>query len=77
MFFSMICNREPPGFRDSGWRETEGGSGKLWGVGNNGFSWSSTASGSSAHCLDFSYARIVPQNLLYRAYGFQLRCLQE
>jgi hypothetical protein len=66
-----------PGFRDSGWRETEGGSGKLWGVGYNGFGWSSTVSGARVRFLDFAPTWLKPQNSDTRAYGFQLRCLQE
>ena len=65
-----------PGFRDSGWRETEGGSGKLWGVGNGGYSWSSTVSGSGVRVLDFDPTWLRPQNSNYRGYGFPLRCLQ-
>ena len=65
-----------PGFRDSGYRNATGGSGKLYYVGADGYSWSSTASGGNAHCLELYYARIIPQNLNLRANGFPLRCLQ-
>ena len=55
------------------------GSGLLYSVGHAGYVWSSTipAGSGSAHYLDFYYVRIVPQHLNSRAYGFQLRCLQE
>ncbi len=72
------AERHPaPGFRDSGWRETEGGSGTLYAVGTNGCSWSSTVSGSNVRFLDFNPAWLIPQDSSNRAYGFQLRCLQE
>ncbi|MDE5944965.1 MAG: hypothetical protein K2G93_05190, partial [Rikenella sp.] len=48
----------------------------MYNVGVNGFSWSSSASGSNGYYLDFNYSRIVPNNLNNRANGFQLRCLQ-
>ncbi len=51
--------------------------GTLFYVGDYGFSWSSTEAGTNAHGLYFNYARIVPQDLYYRGYGFPLRCLQE
>ncbi len=51
--------------------------GTLYYVGSHGFSWSSTASGGSVHYLELNYARIIPQDLGYRAYGFPLRCLQK
>ena len=50
--------------------------GTLYSVGVYGFSWSSTASGSNAHNLGFSYGGVGPQNSDGRAFGFQLRCLQ-
>ena len=58
-----------PGYRASG-------SGMLWGVGYNGYSWSSSIAGTSAHNLYFDYSWLNPQGSDYRAYGFQLRCLQ-
>ncbi len=76
MFFSMICNREPPGFRDAG---NNNGYGTLLCVGHYGFSWSSaipTGSGG-AHSLNFNFGGIGPQGSYGRAYGFPLRCLQE
>ncbi|MDE6499984.1 MAG: hypothetical protein K2K83_04690 [Rikenella sp.] len=48
----------------------------MYNVGVNGFSWSSTASGSNGYYLDFNNSRIVPNNLNNRANGFQVRCLQ-
>ena len=65
-----------PGFRDAG---STKGYGVLWNVGNNGYSWSSTIPTGSgyAHLLDFDYSWLNPQSSNYRAYGLQLRCLQE
>ncbi len=51
--------------------------GKVRHVGNGGYSWSSTVSGSNVRFLDFDPTWLTPQNSYYRAYGFQLRCLQE
>ncbi len=51
--------------------------GKVRYVGNYGYSWSSTVSGSNVRFLDFGPTWLMPQNSYYRAYGFQLRCLQE
>ncbi len=48
----------------------------LWGVGYSGYSWSSSIAGTSAHNLYFDYSWLNPQGSDYRAYGFQLRCLQ-
>ena len=53
------------------------GFGGLRDVGNNGYSWSSTITGSNAHFLDFSCHGVSPQDHHYRANGLQLRCLQE
>ncbi len=68
-----------PVFRDSGYRNATGGSGKLYNVGNAGYVWSSTIPTGSgyAHSLGFSYGGVGPQDSYYRAYGRQLRCLQE
>ena len=74
--FRVPSGTPAPGFRDSGYRNATGGSGKLYYVGADGYSWSSTASGGNAHCLELYYARIIPQNLNLRANGFPLRCLQ-
>ncbi|MDE5943966.1 MAG: hypothetical protein K2G93_00040 [Rikenella sp.] len=49
----------------------------MWSVGNYGYSWASTAAGANAHFLNFSYGGIGPNSSGYRAYGRQLRCLQE
>ncbi len=53
------------------------GSGMLWSVGDYGFSWSSFASVDDACRLNFYGGGVYPQNNGCRAYGFQLRCLQE
>ncbi len=63
-----------PGSRDA---MSARGFGGLRDVGNNGYSWSSTVTGSNAHFLDFGYYGVGPQDGNYRAYGLQLRCLQE
>ncbi|MDE5944287.1 MAG: hypothetical protein K2G93_01735 [Rikenella sp.] len=49
----------------------------MWYVGRDGYSWASTITGSYGYFLDFGYGGIGPNNYNYRAYGFQLRCLQE
>ena len=54
------------------------GFGGLRDVGVNGFSWSSTVSGSNVRFLDFNYgflARMASKTPDGR--GFPLRCLQE
>ncbi len=66
-----------PGFRDSGYRNATGGSGKLYSVGDYGFSWSSSIAGTNAHYLGFYYSWLSPQGSGHRATGLQLRCLQE
>ncbi len=47
------------------------------GVGNGGFSWSSTVSGTHGVFLDFYSTWLNPSNAYYRAHGLQVRCLQE
>ena len=72
---TFACRAAPaPGYRDAGYYK---GFGALRDVGHYGCSWSSTVSGSSVRCLDFRPTWLTPQNSNYRAYGFQLRCLQE
>ncbi len=73
---SRVPSGPAPGFRDSGWRGVAAG-GTLHQVGNNGYSWSSTITGSHAHFLYFYYYGVYPQHYDSRAYGLQLRCLQE
>ncbi|MDE5944824.1 MAG: hypothetical protein K2G93_04475 [Rikenella sp.] len=47
-------------------------------VGSHGYSWTSTYIDDGAYGLDFHYNAISFQyHHLGRAYGFQLRCLQE
>ncbi len=53
------------------------GFGGLRDVGSNGYSWSSTITGSDAHFLYFHCNGVNPQSSNARAYGFPLRCLQE
>ena len=77
-FYRVLSTLLPaPGFRDSGYRDTQGGSGKLYYVGNNGFNWSSTVTGANAHFLNCYYGGIYPNGSDNRATGLQLRCLQE
>ncbi len=64
----------PPGYREAG---NNKGYGALREIGLSGFNWASTVRGPNAHYLGFSYIWIDPQTSNYRAYGFQLRCLQE
>ena len=66
-----------PGFRESGGRGNDTG-GDLYSVGSDGYSWSSSVTtGSNGYYFSFGYGGISPNNNGYRAYGFQLRCLQE
>ena len=72
---TFACRAAPaPGYRDAGYYK---GFGALRDVGDYGYSWSSTVSGSIVRFLDFNPTWLTPQNSNYRAYGFQLRCLQE
>ena len=67
-----------PGWRESGGRGS-GTGGNLYGVGESGYGWSSMIPMGStyAHSLSFDYGGSNPNNYGNRAYGFQLRCLQE
>lgn len=51
--------------------------GALTYVGNNGYNWSSTVSGSDARRLYFHVTGLNPYSADYRAFGFPVRCLQE
>ncbi len=55
------------------------GSGRLSYVGNHGFNWSSSIPEGSvtARHLLFDYNVLYINHGYYRAFGFQLRCLQE
>ena len=64
----------PPGFRDAFGDRGYGGLGY---VGARGSSWSSTAFGSSIRFFELGPDWLTPQHSSLRAYGFQLRCLQE
>ncbi len=71
------AQRHPaPGFRDAG---NNRGYGTLYYVGSAGYFWSSSipAGSGNAHFLDFYYYGVYPQGHNSRAYGLQLRCLQE
>ncbi len=59
-----------PGFRSNA-------SGALSSVGTDGFSYSSSVSGSNGVCLHFGVTYLNPSHASSRAYGFQLRCLSE
>ncbi len=59
-----------PGFRSLA-------SGGLSYVGNGGFSYSSSVSGSNGVYLDFYVTGLNPSYAYLRAYGLQLRCLLE
>ncbi|MDE5944261.1 MAG: hypothetical protein K2G93_01590 [Rikenella sp.] len=48
----------------------------MWNVGRNGYSWSSTVTGTNAHFLNFNYGGVNPNDNNNRANGLQLRCLQ-
>ncbi len=78
--FQLRCLQEEgedvpaPGYRDA---MSTRGFGGLRVVGDNGYSWSSTFTGSNAHFLNFSYNGVGPQDYNSRAHGFPLRCLQE
>lgn len=51
--------------------------GALTAVGNEGSVWSGSFSGTSGRCLHFGSAWLNPEGAGGRAYGFQVRCLQE
>ena len=59
-----------PGFRSLA-------SGGLSYVGNGGFSYSSSVSGSNGVYLNFYVTYLYPSHAFSRAYGLQLRCLSE
>ena len=68
-----------PGLRESGYNNRLG---TLYNVGVYGYSWASaipaaTGVGHRAYCLGYYYGGFGPNNGGNRAYGFQLRCLQE
>ncbi|MDE5944827.1 MAG: hypothetical protein K2G93_04490 [Rikenella sp.] len=46
-------------------------------VGFHGYSWASSVTGSHGYFLDITHSRIAPNTSNYRAFGLQLRCLQE
>ncbi|WP_300829043.1 hypothetical protein [uncultured Rikenella sp.] len=63
-----------PGFRDAG---SNGRLGAPAGVGDGGYSWSSSFSGTSGVFLTFSTQYLGPSHAHNRGHGFQLRCLSE
>ena len=68
-----MCAAPAPGFRDAG---NNGKFGALVNVGNNGFSWSSSVSGSNGVYLNFNTTNLNPSNVNNRAHGLQVRCLR-
>ena len=62
-----------PGYRDFGRAGYEGVARE---TGNNGFSWSSTVSGTNGYYLNFNPTNLNPSNANNRGHGFQVRCLQ-
>ncbi|MDE5945187.1 MAG: hypothetical protein K2G93_06355 [Rikenella sp.] len=67
----LVLYLPAPGIRGSG-------NGMLWYVGSHGFSWSSSVTtGLHAYHLHFNFSGILPNYYYHRAYGLQLRCLQE
>ena len=67
----MECPAAPPGFR-------EASRGTLIAVGNSGYSWSLTQAGTEAYYMRFAHNGITAINYNnHRAFGLQLRCLQE
>ena len=55
----------------------EDNQGEAQSVGNEGSLWSASVTGTIGVNLNFHYAGLSPSNANYRAYGFQVRCLQE
>ncbi|MDE6499476.1 MAG: hypothetical protein K2K83_02060 [Rikenella sp.] len=53
------------------------GSCRLWSVGHSGYSWTSSLTGNNAYFMGFDEIGIGPNINYPRAYGLQLRCLQE
>ncbi|WP_300601577.1 hypothetical protein [uncultured Rikenella sp.] len=74
----LSCFRGPtvpaPGYRDAGYFNAPG---RLSGVGNNGFGWSSATSGIYGLHLSFYVTWLDPKDILHRGHGLQLRCLSE
>ncbi|MDE5944259.1 MAG: hypothetical protein K2G93_01580 [Rikenella sp.] len=48
----------------------------MYNVGNNGFSWASSFTGTNTYRLNFNSGAVNPNDNGNRANGFQLRCLQ-
>ena len=63
-----------PGFRDAG---NNGRLGALTYVGYDGYSWSSSFSGTSGVFLGFYTQYLSPSYVSSRGHGLQLRCLSE
>ncbi len=71
--FCPVCAVPAPGYRDFG---RTGYEGVARNVGNNGYSWSSSVSGSNGFYLNFNTTNLNPSNANNRGHGFQVRCLQ-
>ncbi|WP_294600746.1 hypothetical protein [uncultured Rikenella sp.] len=63
-----------PGYRDFGRTGWEGIAKE---IGNDGFSWGSTVSGASGMTFYFYSQSLLPNSVLSRGHGLQLRCLSE
>ncbi|WP_304708501.1 hypothetical protein [uncultured Rikenella sp.] len=46
-------------------------------VGSQGYNWSSTISNTNGMLLEFRAQFLITSYAIYRAFGFQLRCLSE
>ena len=73
--FSCVVSRNRGGAPAPGYRTNV--SGELYHVGSNGYGWASSYQESSSYYLAFQYDWLNPNFLSRRAYGIQLRCLQE
>ncbi len=62
--------RSAPGYRGYG-------EGTLSCAGHTGYSWASAISNTHSMCLVFYMTILNPDDIAYRSYGFQLRCLSE
>ncbi|WP_300829104.1 hypothetical protein [uncultured Rikenella sp.] len=70
----LRITRPAPGFRDAG---ENGRLGALMGVGNDGNSWSVSATKGSSLTMYFYLHGLYSGYANLRAYGFPLRCLSE
>ena len=72
---AVSCDYRPaPGYRDAG---NNGRLGALAYVGNSGYSWSASFSGTCGVFLFFYSQDLGPSSVDHRGHGLQLRCLSE